>query len=71
MACSLPNPVSASRSREIPVAVVDDDRTVPSRRLIQSLDAGEAISVAVRAQQRARDPVFAVRVDTRFPDVAR
>jgi len=34
---------------KIPIAVVDDDRTVLSRRLIQALDADEAISVAVRS----------------------
>ena len=33
----------------MPIAVVDDDRTPLSRRLIQALDADEAISVAVRA----------------------
>jgi ABC-2 type transport system permease protein len=44
-----PQPYLGQLVRKIPIAVVDDDRTVLSRRLIQSLDADEAISVAVRA----------------------
>ena len=44
-----PQPYLGQLVRKIPIAVVDDDRTVLSRRLIQALDADEAISVAVRA----------------------
>jgi ABC-2 type transport system permease protein len=44
-----PQPYLGQLVREIPIAVVDDDRTVLSRRLIQALDADEAISVAFRA----------------------
>jgi ABC-2 type transport system permease protein len=44
-----PQPYLGQLVRKIPIAVVDDDRTVLSRRLIQTLDADEAISVAVRA----------------------
>jgi ABC-2 type transport system permease protein len=45
-----PQPYLGQLVRKIPIAVVDDDRTVLSRRLIQALDADEAISVAVRAR---------------------
>jgi ABC-2 type transport system permease protein len=48
-ACSIRNPISDQLVRKIPIAVVDDDRTPLSRRLIQTLDADEAVSVAVRA----------------------
>jgi ABC-2 type transport system permease protein len=44
-----PQPYLGQLVRKIPVAVVDDDRTPLSRRLVQALDADEAISVAVRA----------------------
>jgi ABC-2 type transport system permease protein len=44
-----PQPYLGQLVRKIPIAVVDDDRTPLSRRLIQALDADEAISVAVRA----------------------
>jgi ABC-2 type transport system permease protein len=44
-----PQPYLGQLVRKIPIAVVDDDRTELSRRLVQSLDADEAISVAVRA----------------------
>jgi ABC-2 type transport system permease protein len=44
-----PQPYLGQLVRKIPIAVADDDRTPLSRRLIQALDADEAISVAVRA----------------------
>jgi len=44
-----PQPYLGQLVRKIPIAVVDDDRTELSRRLIQTLDADEAISVALRA----------------------
>jgi ABC-2 type transport system permease protein len=44
-----PQPYLGQLVRKIPIAVVDDDRTPLSRRLIHALDADEAISVAVRA----------------------
>lgn len=44
-----PQPYLGQLVRKIPVAIVDDDRTELSRRLIQALDADEAISVAMRA----------------------
>ena len=44
-----PQPYLGQLVRKIPIAVVDDDRTPLSRRLIQALDADEAISVAFRA----------------------
>jgi ABC-2 type transport system permease protein len=44
-----PQPYLGQLVRKIPIAVVDDDRTDLSRRFIQTLDADEAISVAVRA----------------------
>jgi ABC-2 type transport system permease protein len=50
--------------RKIPIAVVDDDRSALSRRLIQTLDANEAISVAVRAPALdiAQEALFARQV---------
>jgi hypothetical protein len=48
-ACSTRNPISGQLVRQIPIAVVDNDRTDLSRRIIQALDADEAISIAVRA----------------------
>jgi ABC-2 type transport system permease protein len=44
-----PQPYLGQLVRKIPIAVVDDDRSDLSRRFIQTLDADEAISVAVRA----------------------
>jgi ABC-2 type transport system permease protein len=44
-----PQPYLGQLVRKIPIAVVDDDRTALSRRVIQILDADEAIAVAVRA----------------------
>jgi ABC-2 type transport system permease protein len=44
-----PQPYLGQLVRKIPIAVVDDDNTELSRRLIQTLDADEAISVAIRA----------------------
>ena len=44
-----PQPYLGQLVRKIPIAVVDDDRTELSRRLVQTLDADEAVSVAVRA----------------------
>jgi ABC-2 type transport system permease protein len=44
-----PQPYLGQLVRKIPIAVVDDDRTELSRRLIQALDAAESVSVAVRA----------------------
>jgi ABC-2 type transport system permease protein len=44
-----PQPYLGQLVRKVPIAVVDDDRTALSRRLIQTLDADEAIAVAVRA----------------------
>src|SRR5439155_17617263 len=44
-----PQPYLGQLVRKIPIAVVDDDRSALSRRLIQTLDADEAISVAVPA----------------------
>jgi ABC-2 type transport system permease protein len=44
-----PQPYLGQLVRKIPIAVVDDDRSALSRRLIQTFDADEAISVAVRA----------------------
>ncbi len=44
-----PQPYLGQLVRKIPIAVVDDDRTELSRRFIQTLDADEAVAVAVRA----------------------
>jgi ABC-2 type transport system permease protein len=44
-----PQPYLGQLVRKIPIAVVDDDQTELSRRLIQTLDAAESVSVAVRA----------------------
>jgi ABC-2 type transport system permease protein len=44
-----PQPYLGQLVRKIPIAVVDDDSTELSRRFIQTLDADEAVSVAVRA----------------------
>lgn len=45
-----PQPYLGQLVRKVPIAVVDDDRTPLSRRLIQAFDADEAISVVVRAR---------------------
>ncbi len=59
-----PQPYLGQLVRKIPIAVVDDDRTSLSRRLIEALDADEAISVAVRAPALdvAQQALFARRV---------
>jgi ABC-2 type transport system permease protein len=59
-----PQPYLGQLVRKIPIAVVDDDRSQLSRRLIQTLDADEAISVAVRAPALdvAQQALFARRV---------
>ncbi|HZB91770.1 MAG TPA: ABC transporter permease, partial [Stellaceae bacterium] len=44
-----PQPYLGQLVRKIPIAVVDDDRTPLSRRLVETLDADEEVSVAVRA----------------------
>jgi ABC-2 type transport system permease protein len=44
-----PQPYLGQLVRKIPIAVVDDDKSELSRSLIQTLDADEAVSVAVRA----------------------
>jgi hypothetical protein len=53
-----PQPYLGQLVCKIPIAVVDDDRMVLNRRLIQALDADEATSVAVRATgfRYPRDP---------------
>ena len=59
-----PQPYLGQVLRKIPIAIVDDDRTALSRRLIQTLDADEAVSVAVRAPALdvAQEALFARRV---------
>ena len=59
-----PQPYLGQLLRKIPIAVVDDDRTALSRRLIQTLDADEAVSVAVRAPALdvAQEALFERRV---------
>lgn len=44
-----PQPYLGQLVRDIPIAVVDDDRSDVSRTLIETLDADEAIAVAVQA----------------------
>src|SRR5258706_6486617 len=44
-----PQPYLGQLLRDVPIAVVDEDRTELSRQLIETLDAHEAVSVAVRA----------------------
>jgi ABC-2 type transport system permease protein len=44
-----PQPYLGQLVRKIPIAVVDDDHSELSRSLIQTIDAGEGVSVAVRA----------------------
>jgi ABC-2 type transport system permease protein len=48
-----PQPYLGQLLRDVPVAVVDQDRTALSRQLIQTLDAHEAVKVAVRADTLA------------------
>ncbi|MBV9517906.1 MAG: ABC transporter permease [Hyphomicrobiales bacterium] len=62
-----PQPYLGQLLRRIPVAVVDQDHTELSRNLIQTLNADEAITVAVRAdtlaqaqEVLARREVFAI-----------
>lgn len=62
-----PQPYLGQLVRDIPIAVVDDDHTEISRSLIQTLDADEALSVALQpatlAEARlalARREVFAI-----------
>jgi ABC-2 type transport system permease protein len=59
-----PQPYLGQLVRKIPIAVVDDDRSELSRRLIQTIDADEAVSVAVRAPALdvAQQALFARRV---------
>jgi ABC-2 type transport system permease protein len=59
-----PQPYLGQLVRKIPIAVVDNDRSALSRRLIQTLDADEAILVAVRAPALdvAQEALFARRV---------
>jgi ABC-2 type transport system permease protein len=59
-----PQPYLGQLVRKVPIAVVDDDRTDLSRRFIQTLDADEATSVAVRAPALdvAQQALFARRV---------
>jgi ABC-2 type transport system permease protein len=49
-----PQPYLGQLLRHIPVAVVDQDRTELSRRLVQTLNADEALTVAVRADTLAQ-----------------
>lgn len=62
-----PQPYLGQLVRDIPIAVVDDDRTETSRALVETLDADEALAVALRpttlAQAQAalaRREVFAI-----------
>ena len=48
-----PQPYLGQLLREIPIAVVDQDHTELSRDLVQTLNADEAITVAVRADTLA------------------
>lgn len=48
-----PQPYLGQLVRNVPIAVVDDDRTAVSRELIQTLDAHEAVLVAVRTDTLA------------------
>jgi ABC-2 type transport system permease protein len=48
-----PQPYLGQLLRDVPVAVVDQDRTALSRQLIETLDAHEAVKVAVRADTLA------------------
>jgi ABC-2 type transport system permease protein len=59
-----PQPYLGQLVRKIPIAVVDDDHSELSRSLIQTLDADEAVSVAVRAPALdvAQQALFARKV---------
>ncbi|HEX6441162.1 MAG TPA: ABC transporter permease [Stellaceae bacterium] len=59
-----PQPYLGQLVRKIPITVVDDDRTELSQRLIQTLDADEAVSVAARAPALdvAQQDLFARKV---------
>jgi ABC-2 type transport system permease protein len=48
-----PQPYLGQLIRDVPIAVVDNDRSALSRQLIQTLDAHEAVDVAVRADTLA------------------
>lgn len=48
-----PQPYLGQLVRDIPIAVVDDDRTDISRAIIETLDADEAIAVALHAASLA------------------
>lgn len=62
-----PQPYLGQLVKDIPVAVVDDDNTDLSRRILQTLDAGEAVAVTARPaslaeaeQALARREVFGI-----------
>jgi ABC-2 type transport system permease protein len=62
-----PQPYLGQLLRQIPIAVVDQDHTELSRNLVQTLNADEAVTVAVRAdtlahaqEALARREVFAI-----------
>src|SRR5262249_16780516 len=48
-----PQPYLGQTLRHIPIAIVDNDRTELSRQIIMTLDADEAVCVAVRADTLA------------------
>ena len=48
-----PQPYLGQLLRDVPIAVVDHDRTALSRHLVHTLDAHEAVKVAVRADTLA------------------
>lgn len=48
-----PQPYLGQLLRDVPIAVVDNDRTPLARSLVQTLDASEAIKVALRADTLA------------------
>jgi ABC-2 type transport system permease protein len=48
-----PQPYLGQLVRDVPIAVVDHDRSALSRELVQTLDAHEAVKVAVRADTLA------------------
>ena len=52
-----PQPYLGQLLRRIPVAVVDQDHTELSRNLVQTLNADEAVTVAVRATENSTHPV--------------
>ena len=51
-----PQPYLGQLLRRIPIAVVDQDQTELSRALVQTLNADEALKVAVRAEHAGRRP---------------